>query len=144
MKTTLPIDSEERKNIPMATGVLGYFPAALAAVATTSKKGNDKHNAGQPMHHARGKSNDHADCIVRHAMDIQDLLALVERDEWKSGEGKQLSEQLRTELGQLAWRALAWSQELHEAYLGAPLAPKAKLPEVSPPKARTESVLRRK
>lgn len=63
---TLPTDSEARKNIPLATGVLDYFPAALAAVAELSKVGNDKHNPGQHLHWARGKSMDHADTIMRH------------------------------------------------------------------------------
>jgi hypothetical protein len=42
------------------------FPEALAAVAQVSWYGNEKHNPGQPLHHARGKSMDHFDCIARH------------------------------------------------------------------------------
>jgi hypothetical protein len=42
------------------------FSAALAAVAQVSWHGNEKHNPGQPLHHARGKSMDHPDCIARH------------------------------------------------------------------------------
>lgn len=42
------------------------FAASLACVAQVSWHGNEKHNPGQPLHHARGKSNDHADCIARH------------------------------------------------------------------------------
>jgi hypothetical protein len=42
------------------------FAAALAAVAQVSWYGNEKHNPGQPLHHARGKSTDHPDCIARH------------------------------------------------------------------------------
>ena len=64
--TTLTTDSQERKGVPLARGVLDYFPAALAEVARLSKAGNDKHNPGEEMHHARGKSTDHADCILRH------------------------------------------------------------------------------
>lgn len=66
---SLTEDSAARKATPMVSGLLDYFPAALAAVAAVSKVGNDKHNPGQPMHHARGKSMDHADCIVRHLVD---------------------------------------------------------------------------
>lgn len=65
----LPEDAQDRKNIPICTGVLDYFPDALAAVAHCSKVGNDQHNPGQPLHWAKGKSTDHADCIVRHLMD---------------------------------------------------------------------------
>ena len=62
-------DSEERKNTPIATGVLDYFPLTMAAVARLSKAGNDKHNPGQPLHWSKEKSNDHADCIARHLID---------------------------------------------------------------------------
>jgi len=118
---TLPIDSQERKNYPLLSGCLNYFPAALAGVANISKKGNDKHNPGQELHHARGKSMDHPDCIVRHLMDVQDLLAQDNRSALTpKGIG-----QLLEEVSSLAWRALAYSQELHEQF-GAPLAPGAK------------------
>jgi hypothetical protein len=42
------------------------FAAPLAEVAQVSWHGNDKHNPGQPLHHTRGKSMDHPDCIARH------------------------------------------------------------------------------
>lgn len=61
-------DASDRKDCPVARGVLDYFPDAIAEVARLSKKGNDQHNPGQPMHWAREKSTDHADCIVRHLM----------------------------------------------------------------------------
>ena len=66
---TLPTDSAARKSIPLARGCLDYFPDALAAVAALSKVGNDKHNPGEPLHWSRDKSNDHADCIMRHLID---------------------------------------------------------------------------
>jgi hypothetical protein len=103
--TTLPTDSAARKEIPMVRGLLDYFPAALAAVAQVSKAGNDKHNPGEEMHHARGKSSDHADCIVRH---------LLERGTTDSDDGQRHS-------AKMAWRALALLQEELEA-VGAPLA----------------------
>lgn len=59
-------ESERRKETPLFSGCLGYFPDALAAVARLSKLGNDKHNPGEPLHWSKGKSNDHADCLVRH------------------------------------------------------------------------------
>lgn len=64
-----PINAAERKNIPLCTGVLDYFPDALLAVAALSKVGNDQHNPGQPLHWAREKSTDHADCVARHLLD---------------------------------------------------------------------------
>jgi hypothetical protein len=65
----LSTDKQERKNTPVCTGVLDYFPDALVEVAKTSKAGNDQHNPGQPLHWAKEKSTDHADCIVRHLID---------------------------------------------------------------------------
>lgn len=47
-----------------------YFPNALLAVAAHSKKANDKHNPGEPLHWSKEKSSDHADCIGRHLLDI--------------------------------------------------------------------------
>lgn len=128
MKLTLPTDSQARKEVPMCSGLLKYFPAALAGVARISKMGNDKHNPGQPMHHARSKSADHADCVMRHLMDVNDWIVLGERNpECDPGELRYINQQILFEVSQLAWRALALSQELHEKYGDAPLAPGAKL-----------------
>jgi len=102
----LPLDSGARKNLPITSGVLDYFPSAIAYIAAISKAGNDKHNPGQPMHHARGKSTDHADCIARH---------LLERGEVDLDDGLLHS-------GKLAWRALALLQEELERGGMAPLA----------------------
>lgn len=117
---TLPTDSNDRKNYPLLRGCLRYFPAALAGVAKISKQGNDKHNPGEEMHHARGKSPDHGDCIVRHLIDTEDLLAALSRSD-----DKVTRQQILDEVSQMAWRALAFSQELHEKF-GAPMAPGAK------------------
>ncbi len=66
---TLPTDSEERKNVPLYTGCMAYFPDALVEVARLSQFGNDKHNPGEPLHWSREKSGDHADCILRHQLE---------------------------------------------------------------------------
>jgi hypothetical protein len=113
MPSPLPSGKQDRKNLPMAAGLLDYFPAALAAVAHVSKIGNDQHNPGQPMHHARGKSMDHADCIIRH---------LIERGTVDDAGTPQ--EALHS--AKLAWRALALLQEELEA-AGAPLARGARI-----------------
>src|ERR1700733_10709749 len=117
---TLPTDSTERKDYALFSGCLRYFPAALAGVAKTSKLGNDKHNPGQEMHHARNKSGDHGDCVLRHLMDVDDLLAA-----YKRGDKNVSKVQIISEVSSMAWRALALSQELHEKF-GSPLAPGAK------------------
>lgn len=120
MKTTLPTDSAERKNYPLFRGLLRYFPAALAGISKISKQGNDKHNPGEEMHHARGKSPDHGDCVLRHLTDLDGLLAALDR-----GDTTIASQAILDEASQMAWRALALSQELHEKF-GAPMAPGAR------------------
>lgn len=129
---TLPTDSAERKEVPLFSGCFAYFPAALAGVARHSKMGNDKHNPGEPMHHARGKSMDHEDCILRHLMDLSDLRSTLERTGGHGLVGDSAQDDILAEANALAWRALALSQELHEKYGGAPLAPGAGLPEPEP------------
>jgi hypothetical protein len=66
---SLPSQASERKAIPIATGVIDYFPRAIAAVAELSRIGNDQHNPGEPLHWARGKSMDQDDCLMRHFME---------------------------------------------------------------------------
>lgn len=65
----LPVDAAERKDIPLQTGVLEYFPDALCEVARVSKSGNDQHNPGQPLHWAKHKSQDQLNCVQRHLLD---------------------------------------------------------------------------
>lgn len=55
-----------RKDYPITTGCIHYFPDALKAVARCSKIGNDQHNPGEPLHWAKDKSTDHLDCLGRH------------------------------------------------------------------------------
>lgn len=93
----LPTDPAERKSIPICTGVLDYFPLALAEVARVSKAGNDQHNPGQPLHWDRTKSLDHADCIPRHLIDR------FARD----SDGQRHA-------AKMAWRSLAFLQTLLE------------------------------
>lgn len=90
-------DRQERKDAPLARGVLDYFPAALEGVARCSRIANEQHNPGEEMHWARDKSNDHADCILRH---------MVQRNE-VDGDGI-------PHVAKIAWRALALAQEWYE------------------------------
>lgn len=59
----------ERKERPVYSGVLRYFPLALLEVAHCSWKGNEQHNPGAELHWDRSKSTDEADALVRHLMD---------------------------------------------------------------------------
>jgi hypothetical protein len=90
---SLPADAKERKDLPIARGVLDYFPDAIAAVANVSRLGNEQHNPGQPLHWSREKSTDHADCIARHLIER----GLIDVD------GARHS-------AKMAWRALALLQ----------------------------------
>lgn len=109
-KPALPTDSAERKRWPLFSGLLRYFPAALANVSNHSFLGNEKHNPGMPMQHARNKSSDHEDCIMRHLMDAA---------EHKPGSAVRIDE-----LRGVAWRALALLQVECEI-AGYQLAPAA-------------------
>ena len=67
----LPEDSASRKEIPLWTGLFEYFPNALAETSRVSFVGNNKHNPGEDIHWARGKSMDQANCVLRHMMDAR-------------------------------------------------------------------------
>lgn len=98
---SLPSDPKARKLLPIATGVLDYFPDALMAVAACSQKGNDQHNPGQPLHWDRSKSSDEADALIRHFMERGTL----------DNDGIRHS-------AKVAWRALALLQKEIEAEQG--------------------------
>ena len=66
VKSILPQDPAERKLVPLCSGVLDYFPKALAEIARVSYAGNQQHNPGQPLHWDRSKSTDEADALIRH------------------------------------------------------------------------------
>jgi hypothetical protein len=88
---TLSTDPEERKNTPVYSGCINYFPLALASVSRLSKKGNDQHNPGSPLHWDRSKSGDELDAMMRHVID----------GDWDA----------------VAWRALAHLQKVEEERL---------------------------
>lgn len=89
----LPQDPNERKQRPICSGVLRYFPDAIAEVAKASYFGNLQHHPDQPLHWDRTKSTDHADCIARHLMEAGTC----------DGDGIRHS-------AKMAWRALALLQ----------------------------------
>ena len=66
-------NKENRKGIPIHSGVLMYFPDAIAAVAECSKVGNDQHNPDKHLHWDRAKSGDELDALTRHLMDAGKL-----------------------------------------------------------------------
>lgn len=89
----LPEKADDRKRIPLARGLLDYFPDALAAVAEVSMVGNEQHNPGEAMWWDRSKSRDHADALLRHLIDR----GLIDTDGLRHS-------------AKVAWRALALLQ----------------------------------
>lgn len=58
--------AQDRKERPVYSGVLRYFPKALLEVAHCSWMGNEQHNPGEALYWNRSKSTDEADALVRH------------------------------------------------------------------------------
>ena len=87
----LPTDAAARKHLPIATGVLDYFPLALAAVAAVSIAGQRQHGT---TGWDRSKSGDEGDALIRHFL----------------GRGSLDSDGLRHS-AKMAWRALALLQK---------------------------------
>jgi hypothetical protein len=90
----LPTDAKARKECPIASGVIDYFPDAIAAVAHVSWVGSQQHNPGAPLYWDRSKSTDESDALMRH---------FVER-------GTIDNDGLRHS-AKVAWRALALLQK---------------------------------
>jgi hypothetical protein len=100
---SLPTDAKARKDIPLATGCLDYFPDAISAVAALSKIGNEQHNPGKPLHWDRSKSVDEADALMRHFLQR----GTIDTDGVRHS-------------AKIAWRALALLQkEIEDSVLGA-------------------------
>jgi hypothetical protein len=98
----LPETAAERKKFPVTSGVLDYFPDALAVIANVSYRGNEQHNAGKPLHWDRSKSGDEADTMIRHFLQRGTL----------DTDGIRHS-------AKMAWRALALLQKELEAETAA-------------------------
>ncbi len=96
--TTLPTNSKERKQYPVARCFMDYFPDAIVAVANTSYLANEQHNPGQEPFWNRELSDDEADTMMRH------FLARGTFDE----DGLRHS-------AKMAWRAMAILQKEIEA-----------------------------
>jgi hypothetical protein len=105
--TTLPTDGAERKQYPIASGFLDYFPDAVAAVAHLSWVGNEQHNPGVALHWDRSKSGDEADTFQRHFLERGTL----DKDGIRHS-------------AKVAWRAMAMLQKEIEAEQGAVLTRK--------------------
>ena len=95
------MNSKERKERPVYSGVLKYFPDAIMEVSRVSLVGNKQHNPGSLLHWDRTKSTDDLDALSRHLIDA----------------GKIDSDGIRHS-AKVAWRALANLQkEIEKAYI---------------------------
>ena len=65
----MPEDAQARKELPLFSGCIKYFPDAILAVAKQSWVGNEQHNPGEPLHWAKDKSRDELDALMRHMIE---------------------------------------------------------------------------
>ena len=84
------MNAKERKERPVYTGVLKYFPDGIMEVAKVSLAGNEQHHPDKPLHWDRSKSTDELDALARHLIDAGKL----------DDDGQRHS-------AKVAWRALA-------------------------------------
>lgn len=87
--------SSKRKEMPIFSGVVKYFPDALKEVSKVSFIGNKQHNEGNELIWDKSKSTDHQDAMLRHLID-------------SLSEDKDSDNCLH--LAKVAWRALAQLQ----------------------------------
>jgi hypothetical protein len=114
------MDAKQRKERPVYTGVLKYFPDAIMEVAKVSLAGNQQHHADKPLHWDRAKSTDELDALARHLIDAGKL----------DDDGQRHS-------AKVAWRALANLQKEIEAE--RKITKKAKDYKIQPGDAGTEA-----
>jgi hypothetical protein len=100
---SLPDDADKRNELPMADGLLDYFPNALAEVSALSYRATRQHHPDEPMHWDRSKSTDHRNKIIRHLADTH-TVDDKGNDHW----------------AMVCWRALAGYQEYLERKHGLP------------------------
>ena len=62
-------EKEDRKKIPVYSGVINYFPDAIKEVAKCSYAGQQQHNPDKPLSWDRSKSGDELDALMRHLID---------------------------------------------------------------------------
>ena len=62
-------EAKKRKETPIFTGVLKYFPDAIREVARASFEGQKQHNPDKPLAWDREKSGDELDALSRHLLE---------------------------------------------------------------------------
>ena len=64
------MNDNERKETPIFSGVLMYFPDAIREVARVSFIGQKQHNPDKPMFWDRTKSKNELESLTRHLMEV--------------------------------------------------------------------------
>ena len=83
---------QQRKEMPVFSGVIKYFPLAIRYISKISYIGNEQHNPDKPLYWDRSKSGDELDALQRHLIDhVTDPI----------------DDDGILHLGKVAWRALA-------------------------------------
>lgn len=85
--------AKERKDTPVYSGFIKYFPNAIKEVAKCSKAGNDQHHPDKPLHWDMDKSKDELDAMMRHLID--------------HASGIEFDDCGVSHLSKVAWRAMA-------------------------------------
>ena len=93
---------EQRKQMPVYTGVLKFFPTALLEVSKISNIGTQQHHPDKELHWDKTKSKDHLDAGVRHIIDHSN---------------SPLDDDGMLHLAKAAWRILAALQEYKDTHL---------------------------
>ena len=93
-------EAKKRKDTPVFSGVLAYFPDALKEVSRVSLAGNKQHHADEPLHWDRAKSTDETDALTRHLVD--------------HASGEHYDDDGQLHLAKVAWRSLAALQKYLE------------------------------
>lgn len=94
-----------RKQMPVYSGVLKYFPDAIMEVSKVSWAGNQQHHPNKPLHWDRAKSADELDALTRHLIQA----GTTDTDNQRHS-------------AKVAWRALANLQKELEKEGKAPLS----------------------
>ena len=85
--------AQERKDTPVYSGFIKYFPNAIKEVSKCSKAGNDQHHPDKPLHWDMDKSKDELDAMMRHLIDY--------------ASGIEIDDCGTSHLAKISWRAMA-------------------------------------
>tara|TARA_X000001382_G_scaffold85868_2_gene60959 strand:- start:3410 stop:3712 length:303 start_codon:yes stop_codon:yes gene_type:complete len=93
---------EQRKQMPVYSGVLKFFPTALFEVSKISNIGTQQHHPDKELHWDKTKSKDHLDAGVRHIIDHSN---------------HPIDDDGMLHLAKAAWRILAALQEYKDTHI---------------------------